>query len=445
MKLSRRNFLLASGASALAAPGIAGLVAGKDKVEIDAVRDPSLWTHEAPALPKFPRFEGDRQADLVIVGGGYTGLSCAYYAKKMRPDWSVIVLDSHTIGSGASSRNSGSVVPYYAGKSKDDGMGKRGLDRLRSFIDQEQVDCNFRSNSMLRMKFSKADADQARMESNPQRKWVPPEVMRERMGTDYYTGAVEIPGAFSVHPGKLVVGHAMAALKVGAELFEYSAVTNIEHGKPAIITTPNGKLRAKNVFIATNAYTPRLGLFDYKMFPLHQYTLPTRKLSAKEIQEFGLDMWPMRFEKRTLPITFSLTPSGHFFVRIVLGYASHNSSEWPDLAGAKALATRIFHQRFPRIAKLGLENGWHGVTGHTASGSQIAGAIGEGNVHVSVAYNGLGIMPSHNNGFLTACKITGKIEQDINTLTGTTGQIFVPGDFYRSMLFKPSFKLLTPS
>ena len=444
MKISRRKFLLASGAGALAAPGIAGLVAPKDTVEIDSERGTSLWTHEAPELPSFPRFEGERQADLVIVGGGYTGLSCAYYAKKMRPDWTVIVLDSHTIGSGASSRNSGSVAPYYAGKSGEDAMGERGLNRLRGFIDQEQIECDFRSIAMLRMNISQEGADAARNDDNPKTKWLSPEVMRERMGTDYYTGAVEHQGAFSVHPGKLVAGHAMAALKEGAELFEHSAVTDIEHGKPAKITTPNGKLVAKNVFIATNAYTPRLGLFDYKMFPLHQYTLATRQLSKKEIQEFALDTWPMRFEKRTLPITFAMTPSGHFFVRIVLGYASHNSSEWPDLKGARELASRIFHQRFPRIAQLGLEHGWHGVTGHTASGSQIAGAIGEGNVHVSVAYNGLGIMPSHNNGYLTACNITGMQDQDTATLTGTSGQYFVPGDFYRSILFKPGFKMLTP-
>ncbi len=436
--------MLASGAGALAAPGIAGLVAPKDTVEIDSEREMSLWTQETPKLPSFPQFEGERQADLVIVGGGYTGLSCAYYAKKMRPDWKVVVLDSHTIGSGASSRNSGSVSPYYADKPEEEALGKRGLDRLKGFIDQQQIDCDFRNISMLRMQFSKEGAEAARIDNNPQTKWLSADVMRERMGTDYYTGAVEQQGAFSVHPTKLVAGHAMAAVEAGAELFEHSAVTNIEHGKPATITTPNGTLRAKNVFIATNAYTPRLGLFDYKMYPLHQYTLATRKLSAQEIQQFGLDEWPMRFEKRTLPITFAMTPSGHFFVRIVLGYASHNSSEWPDLKGAKELASRIFHQRFPRIAELGLEHGWHGVTGHTASANQIAGAIGEGNVHVSVAYNGLGIMPSHNNGYLSACNITGNKDQDTASLTGTTGQVFVPGDFYRSILFKPGFKFLTP-
>ena len=440
--LSRRQFLLTSGAAALAAPGLAGLVVGDAGVEINSVRDTSLWAKEAPPLPQLPRFEGERKVDLVIVGGGYTGLACAYYAKKFRPDWSVVVLESHTIGSGASSRASGSVSKRYVGLAETD-MPVRGFNRLRNFIDTEEIDCDFSEPSVLRLLSSKSAAQAARANSNPAAKWISPEELRERAGTHFYTGGIDTADRHHIHPAKLVAGHARAALRLGVELFEHSPATNIEQGKPAVISTPNGILQANHVCIATNAYTPRLGLFEHAMFPLHQYTLATRKLSSSEIQGLGLDRWALRYEKNVLPITFALTPSGHFFVRMVLGYASRNSSVWQDMDGAKQLATRLFEKRYPGIAGLGLEHGWGGLTGHTAKGGSIAGAIGDGNIHVSVAYNGSGIMPSHNNGYLTACNITGHSDDDTRFLTGTTGQLLVPGSYYRSMMFKPGLNLLS--
>jgi len=199
------------------------------------------------------------------------------------------------------------------------------------------------------------------------------------------------------------------------------------------------------VLIATNGYTPRLGVVDDKMYPIHLYSFATRKLTTEEINGLGLDRWDLRFEPRTLPVTFSLTSSGHFFVRFVLGYASHNSGEWQDIDGARALAKKIFLQRYPSLANVEFEKSWHGVTGHTTLMKPIAAPISkEGNIHVSAAYNGLGIMPSHNFGYLTACRITGNDDRDLPFLTGVSGQVPMPGDFYRSLIFKPFMNLMTP-
>jgi gamma-glutamylputrescine oxidase len=442
MEISRRQFLVAGGAAALAAPGLAGLAAGRGGVEMDA-REDAVWVAGAPAMPSVPRFEGDGKVDLAIVGGGYTGLACAYYAKLFRPDWTVVVLESHKLASSASSRNSGAVYAKYVGIS-DAEMPERGLNRLREFMEKEEVDCDFGPASTLMLLRSKGAAESAKGDLEPGATFVSSEELRERIRSDYYDGAVSPPGYYRVQPAKLAVGHARAALRVGAELFEDSPALSVENGKPARIATPRGELVADKVVIATNAHTPRLGLFRSSMYPLHQYSFATRKLTDDEISSFGLDRWMLRFERTLLPVTFSLTPDGHFFVRIVLGYASHDSCVWKDIAGAQKLAGRIFEQRYPGIADIGLEHGWHGVTGHTAMFKQVAGVTGEGNVHVSAAYNGLGIMPAHNNGYLTACKLAGREDEDTRFLTGVTGQLPFPGDFYRSIIFKPLMTLMTP-
>ncbi len=442
MQLSRRKLLLAGGAGVLAAPGLAWLAVGQRGVETGSRTD-SVWMAGAPTMPPVSRFEGDRKVDLAIVGGGYTGLSCAYYARLFRPDWTVVVLESHALASGASSRNSGAVYAKQLGIT-DAGMPERGLSRLRHFIEAEQVDCDLAPASTLTLFASKGAAEKARSELEPGARWVSPDDLRRRIGSDYYSGGVDSPGYYRVQPAKLAVGHARAALRVGVELFEGSPALSIESGRPARIATPRGELLADNVVIATNAHTPRLGFSRSSIFPVHQYSFATRKLTPEEIGAFGLDQWMLRFERRLLPVTFSLTPEGHFFVRIVLGYASHDSCEWTDIEGAQDLARRIFQQRYPAIADIGLSHGWHGVTGHTALAKQVAGAVGDGNIHLSAAYNGLGIMPGHNNGYLTACRITGRREDDTRFLTGVTGQLPLPGEFYRSLVFKPLMTLMRP-
>ena len=182
MKFSRRGFLLGIG-GAIAAPGVAGLVARRG-VET-GVRGDSLWTMETPSMPPAPRFEGERTVDLAIVGGGYTGLACAYYAKIFRPNWSVIVLESHRLGSGASSRNSGSLAAIQVGIS-DTGMPQRGLDRLTSFIETEQIDCDFGPQSTLKMFSSKSAAENARSDLAPGARWISAEELRESIGSGLF-------------------------------------------------------------------------------------------------------------------------------------------------------------------------------------------------------------------------------------------------------------------
>ncbi len=395
-------------------------------------------------MPSSPQLKGDREVDLAIVGGGCTGLSCAYYAKTFRPDWSVIVLDSHGIGSGASSRNSGAVYAKHHGID-DDSMARRGLDRLQRFIGEEEIDCDFRPAPTLELFASKGVARKVRSSPPQDSRWVQPEELRESIRSEHYTGALDSPDYFTIHPGKLVAGHARAAMRVGAELFESSPALEVVGGHPARIVTPKGTVRAAHVFIAVNAHGPRLGFFGRNIIPIHQYSLATRKLTDTEISSFGLDRWPLRFELRILPVTVGLTPGAQMFVRVVLGYASFNSCVWRDMEGARDHARHILEQRYPWLADIGYAHDWHGVTGHTLRGREILGVVDGGNIHVSLAYNGLGVTPGHTNGFLTACRIAGRDDEDTRYLGSISDQIRVPGEYLRSMMLKPVMKLMTPA
>ncbi|RMF21438.1 MAG: FAD-binding oxidoreductase, partial [Deltaproteobacteria bacterium] len=328
-KVSRRRFLVwsAAGLGLAALPGLAGRVTGERGVETDDPREPSLWSQEIPAIAEAPVFAGDISVDLAIVGAGYTGLACAFYVKTFRPEWKVAVLESHRVGSGASSRNSGAVYARYRGGAPA-GLADRGLARLERFIDEQHIDCNFRRARAIEVFSSKWMAERALGHHEGRARRISEGELAEHAGTSYYRYALELSDYYSVHPAKLVAGHAAAARRAGVEIYERSPVVSIEGHRPFRLRTPRGSVSARRVFVATNAYTPRLGLFARQMMPVHQYSVATRRLTPDEIERFGLDRWDMRFEPHVLPVTCALTPSGHFFARIVLGYASFNSCTW---------------------------------------------------------------------------------------------------------------------
>jgi len=324
-------------------------------------------------------------------------------------------------------------------------MARRGLDRLQRFMSEEGIDCDFRPAPTLQLFASKGVAKKVRSGPPQDTKWVQPDELRENIRSQHYSGALDSTGYFAIHPGKLTAGHARAAVRMGAELFERSPALEVISGKPSRIVTPNGTVRAAHVFVATNAHAPRLGLFGRNIVPIHQYSLATRKLTDDEIRTAGLDRWPLRFELRILPVTVGLTPGGQMFVRIVLGYASFNSCVWRDIEGARDYARRIFEQRYPWLADIGFAHDWHGVTGHTLRGREILGVVDGGSIHVSVAYNGLGVMPGHTNGYLTACRLADRDDEDTRYLDSISDQIRVPGEFLRSMMVKPVMKMMTPT
>jgi glycine/D-amino acid oxidase-like deaminating enzyme len=440
--LSRRSFLTAAGVGLAACA--AGVVADRRAgVERDGERATSLWTREAPRIPPAPPLPGDRAVDVAVVGGGYTGLSCAYHLKKLRPQWSVALLESHRLGSGASSRNSGMALLHYPGREEND-MTRRAFERWRRFLEDEGVECDFQRDRVLYLYPSQAAAGRGRAAMRPSERWLSADELREQIGTDFYAGAVSPPETYSIHPGKLVAGQVAAARRAGVDLYEFSPVMGIRRGDPVQLATPVGTVRAHHAVIATNAFTPRLGFFRSTLFPVHHYTLASRALGPEELRRHQLDHWRVRYEERFLPVSTSVTPSGRFIVRVLLGYAAYSSCQWSDVDGARRLARATMERRYPWAAETGLEEGWHGVTAHTLDSRLIAGPVAVGNLHASVAYNGTGVVPAHNNGYLTACRIAGRAEPDLALLPGTAGHPPLPEPL-RLLVLKPLMRLLRTS
>ena len=354
---------------------------------------------------------------------------------------SVAVVESQELGSGASSRNSGAVSAGSPGIS-DAAFSERGLARLRDFIEKENIECDFHPVRTLVTLNSDSDVEKARLQLKQEERLLSRAELNEGIGTSHYFGAIEKQGYSTIQPAKLMHGLVKAVANAGVAIYEKTPALSIQHGTRPRIQTPEGSIESKNMVIATNAYTPRLDVARNLIFPIHHFTVATRQLSASELGKLGLDRWRLRFDNKLIACTFGLTPDSHFFMRLPLNYAASNSEVWADLSGARQLAEQVCKQHYPGLSDIAFDHGWHGVTGHTIVLKPVVETIGEGNVYLTAALNGLGIMPGHNFGYLTACKITGEKEQDISVLDGSSTSIPFPAEFYRSLILKPAISAI---
>jgi gamma-glutamylputrescine oxidase len=233
----------------------------------------SWYEDTAGQRPEYPALDGSRKADVVIIGGGFTGLSAAAHLAKAGSN--VVLIEAHRFGDGASGRNGGQL-----------GTGQRswaeeleaeyGLTRARALFDMAEeakahllefaeanrIDIDYMPGQMSvahKKRFVddyKAHADiMASRFDYPHLSFMNAKETAERLGSTHYFGGVRDAGTGHIHPLKLVVGTARVAAEAGAHLHENTPATGIAtNGGKVQVTTPKGTITADKCLIAVNAY-----------------------------------------------------------------------------------------------------------------------------------------------------------------------------------------------
>ncbi|HKY95230.1 MAG TPA: FAD-binding oxidoreductase, partial [Kiloniellales bacterium] len=223
---------------------------------------------EAPAL------EGELACDLLIVGGGYLGLWTAIEAKRAEPSLSVALIEADICGSGSSGRNSGMALPYWT---KFEGLAAQcgeeealalcdaslaALDEIDAFARENGLDIEFRRSGWLWGAASERQAGRWNgVIGGLERVGRTPFTLLDRAGVDalieapgYLAGAYD-PAPATIHPGKLARGLRRVALAKGVRLHEQTPMRRLERGARPVVTTPRGRIRAKRVVLAINAWS----------------------------------------------------------------------------------------------------------------------------------------------------------------------------------------------
>jgi glycine/D-amino acid oxidase-like deaminating enzyme len=413
-KTNRRSFLkTAAFTGAGVAAGAVGLNEVTPRIWPEEIRfqpNSAYWARvQAPANPPLAE---DLEADVAIIGGGFTGLSAAHFIRKNSPAKSVIVLEAMGCGNGASGRNGAMLLNMTADRymnfGPDPAMDKRIYDLtsenikfLQSLPDVTGVDFEIETNGSLQVLNTASDVaecgayvEKARSLGFPVEFWSKDQTAAA-VGTTAYDGAFYDPQSGQLHPMKLV--HALKTLAEisGARIYENTVVTRVEEAPEHEITTLDGhKVRAKSLVLATNAYSSHLGYLRNQIAPIHNYVAMTRQLPPATIERIG---WRRRIpfsDSRTLVHYLGLTRDNRIHIGGGASDYSFNDGlgDMPHSAERFAALQRELIRIFPGLDGISFEATWSGLVDCSLDFSPSVGRTGKfQNIYYGVGYSGHGV------------------------------------------------------
>ena len=408
--------------------GLAGLVAANvlapillpEKMIFDANR--SYWSGELP-LPHAALAQ-NVDADVAIVGGGFTGLSAAYYLTKSLPGRRIALLEARLCGNGASARN-GAMVLNIKNADTAAAVGRRlydlsleNIDRLRALSAGSGIDCELEQNGALTVMADEREIRAARAEFEGLRAagvalqmWDANQIAAA-VGVRAYAAAVFDPGAGQVHPGKLVRMWKALAEAAGVEIYEQSAVVVIEEGPVHRLTTEDGyAVRAPMLVIAANAYASKLGYFRGAVAPIADYIGITPPLDEMQFQAAGWKkMIPFNDSRREIHYAGLTRDRRIHFGGGPVDYAFNDGVGAPRNAARRYEDLhREFARIFPALAAVPFETAWSGFVDVSLDQTPSVGRMGRhSNVFYGIGYSGEGVNLTSVFGRIIADLAAGK-------------------------------------
>ena len=411
-RTGRRRFLknsaLAAGGALLGGAGLNAIspLIWREPLPLEPNR--SYWSRSQP--PQNPALAADLDVDVAVLGGGLTGLSAAYFIRRVSPQKSVAVLEAMGCGNGASGRNGAMVLTMTADRymnfSSAPAVDKQIYDltaanirSLASLSAASGVDCELETHGALQVFDNAADAAaareyvrQARSLGMPVEFWDARQVL-SALGTEVYEGGFFDPSGGQVHPMKLVQVFKTAAASVGAVIYENTRVDRIEEGRELVLHAGRHTIRARSLVLASNAFTPNLGYLRNSVVPLREFVAMTRPFSEAELKEIG---WRLRVpfnDSRTEVFYLGLTQEG----RIHIGggtprYDFNNGIGHAGVASQVSRLQRELGRIFPRLAGIEFDVHWDGVVDWSLDAAPAVGTTGRHrNIHYGLGYSGHGV------------------------------------------------------
>ena len=320
--------------------------------------------------------------EVAVIGAGFTGLNAA--RKLAKSGVKVALIEAEHVGYGASGRNgghlnSGHFASFGAAKAHfGESQARRlwrayddSIDMIEAIIEEETIECSFHRGGKLKLaskpshvKALQAMCEEIRREIDPSVEWLTRQELRQELGSDAFHGAVLSPKSAMIHMGHYANGMAEAAHRHGAMIWEHNAVTARERVLNGWrLTTPTGSLTARQIILATDAYTTEtFGYFRRRIMPIASFIIATRPLTSEEI---AATIPGNRNYTNSLNIAnyFRLTPDN----RMLFGGRarfSAVSNQKSDVSSGQLLRKQMVSM-FPQLANVEIDYCWGGLVGCT--------------------------------------------------------------------------------
>ena len=401
------------------------------------------WNALLPPRAPRPPASGPIAVKYAVVGAGYTGLAAARRLHECDPGADIVVLEATTVGEGASARNSGFVSPRDIPASADPAevrhtaalnrFGEEGFAWLTDQMEAHGIDCDLQRTGRIKGAATAAGAGVvAGLRAAAQTLGVPhafldADAMEQRIGTRYYGCGLYTEEGHLLQPAALIRGLA-DALPAPIRLHENSPVLSLRRQGRWVLETPDARITAASVIMATNAAVKQFGYLRDRLVTIYTYAAITDALSAADAAQLGaMANWGLLPSHR-LGTTVRRVGADRLMVRSLYAYERGITP-----ARVEAALRSCFHRRYPGLSHVGLEHVWGGTTALTMNGAPFWGRIDDG-LYASAGCNGAGIVKGTVLGKRLAEHISGGDAQaDLRATYGTAN--WVAPEPFRSIGF----------
>ena len=381
----------------------------------------TYYAATANPSPNRPPLQGDVHADVCVIGAGYTGLSTALFLAEA--GLQVVVLEAVKVGFGASGRNGGQLVNSYS----------RDIDTVAQQVDANAAkligDMAFEGNRIIRERIARYniacdlknggvfaafnDKQMHHLEAQ-QKLWasygydkvelLDQAQLRAIVHTDQYVGGSIDHGGGHMHSLNLALGEAAAIESHGGKIYEHSAVTKIERGASPIVHTAQGRVLAKKVVVAGNAYLGNLvPELSAKSMPCGSQVVTTEVLSDDMVQDL-IPNGECVEDCNYLLDYYRITGDNRLLYGGGVVYGARDPSNVEALIRPKMLKT------FPQLKDVKIDFAWTGNFLLTVSRLPQVGILNE-HIYYSQGCSGHGITYTHLAGKVLSEAILGRPER----------------------------------
>ena len=374
---------------------------------------PSYYAASANWQTDYPKLDGDLDVDVVIVGGGFSGVATA--VELCERGYKVALIESHRIGWGASGRNGGQIIGGYGsnpsafrssigseGVEIVEQMGVECVDIIKDRIEKYNIDCDLKWGYCevgLKKRHLKAYSEWADEESAIQ--LLSREELQQYVKSDVYIGGYYRGDWGHIQPLNLCIGEARVAESMGAKIFEQSKTTSITYGDHPTVHTESGSIRGNHVILCGNAYMGNLVPYlDARVLPATSCIIATEPLTEEQIQQTLV---------RDVAVCDSRTALDYYRLsadkRLLFGGLSNYSGL--DPVNATGILQAKMTKVFPSLSNAKIDYSWSGRMGISVRRMPQIGRIKNSNVLYISGYSGHGVAPTHMTGRILAEAVDG--------------------------------------
>lgn len=405
--------------------------------------DTSYYTATAHAFEPAPALAGEIETDVVIIGGGYTGLHTALNA--VERGYRVVLLEAERIGWGASGRNGGQMIPGWRKGASElvklygqaqaklmFGLALEARTLTLERIAKHNIDCDLTTNGHLTLaakpsdlSWMRAEAETlARIMSFPNAHALDAGEARAKVAADGFHGGLLDECGGHLHPLNYALGLANAARRAGVTLHEQSRVVSVEHERGVTARTANGVVRARFGVLACDALLGKLEpAIAGRIMPVANYLIATDPLAApREIIADGLAVSDSRFVVNY----FRMSADG----RLIFGGGERYTPAPPDDIAAFVRPHML--QILPQMQRAQIAYAWGGLVSITLTRLPHVGRLGD--LFFAHGYSGQGVLLPALVGKVLSEAMRGTAE-GFDVLAGLAPGEFPGGAALRSPLY----------